>query len=158
MPNCQSKVLLTRRWRHRCAILEEFLVKFLGRSERRLKILEMSPGNIGGFSVGSTLPETQLMGRAPKRKRCHLPTIDFQDPFGVGFRGVTVMIDFFLRPPAKRNRTRFFPGQLVTRERHLIERANHYSACSLCVKFDHLPQARVENTTQKTSDLSSKLT
>ena len=73
--------------------------------------LEMSPGKIGGFSVGSTLPETQLMGRAPKRKRCHLPSIDFQDPFGVGFRGVyTVMIVFFFDLQPKEIEHVFFPG------------------------------------------------
>lgn len=113
----------------------------------------------------------QLEARSPKpittvsengpgsfKENDHLPSIDFQDPFGVSFRGGIYSNDcFFFDLQPKKNRTRFFPGQLVTRERHLIERANHYSACSLCVKFDHLPQARVENT-QKTSDLSSKLT
>lgn len=84
------------------------LVKFLGRSERRLKILEMSPGKNGGIFSWKHAPRNQLlqslkMGRAHLRKMIIFQALIFRTLLVLASGGVyTVMIVFFLRPPAQK--------------------------------------------------------
>lgn len=127
------------------------LVEFLGSEPKAEKFSKMSPREKwGNLSVGSTPPRTNGVAengpnRPQERKRCHLPSIDFRDPFGVSLQGGYSNDWFFFFD------LHVFSRATRLRERHLMETANHYSACSLCVKFEHLPQARVENTHKKTS-------